>query len=185
MTSKSLLFATLLALPPCLLGQDSPAFPPPPANVSSVVHLAPQAEPGVPLIITGTVFQNDKTTPAPNILLYFYQVDASGEYRRHPKTRIPRLNGWVKTDKDGRYEIRTVKPASYPNSRVVAHIHSFVQFQDGMRTWIQDFLFDDDPHLSASARNQASAEGPFSRVLRIEESDNGVLRAVRNIVIKR
>ena len=65
------------------------------------------------------------------MILYVYQTDAKGLYspaagqtqgRRHGH-----LRGWMKTDRMGRYEFRTVRPASYPGRDVPAHIHPVVK----------------------------------------------------------
>ncbi|MEX2088444.1 MAG: hypothetical protein WEB62_01690, partial [Bacteroidota bacterium] len=54
-------------------------------------------------------------TPAAGVLLYVYQTDATGAYNNDDGSwQRPRINGWFRTDKNGRYEIRTIKPGSYP-----------------------------------------------------------------------
>ncbi len=95
MIRSTLFLAMLLASPACIMAQDSPSYPPPPPDVSSVLTLAPEEEPGIHLVITGTVYEKDKKTPVRDLLMYLYQVDAAGEYQRDPGTRIPRLNGWL------------------------------------------------------------------------------------------
>lgn len=173
----------LTAVPSCLMAQDAPAHPPPPSDLTSVVTIAPADEPGIRLTITGTIFMTDGTTPYSDVLLYVYQTDATGEYRRDARTRVPRLNGWLRTAKDGTYEIQTIRPASYPRTRFVAHIHAFVKPSEGKKIWIQDFLFADDPYLSLSEKEKAGKEGDFSHVLKTSQVKDGTLRAVRNIII--
>ena len=75
-------------------------------------------EPGEPLVVRGVIYQRDGKSPAPGVILYVYQTDATGHYAPGPDQthgrRHGRLRGWMKTDADGRYEFRTIRPAPYP-----------------------------------------------------------------------
>ena len=46
---------------------------------------------GLPLKITGTVYQPDGKTPAPNVILYFYQTDHQGIY-----SPVKGATGWAR-----------------------------------------------------------------------------------------
>jgi protocatechuate 3,4-dioxygenase beta subunit len=84
-----------------------------------------------------------------------------------------RLFGYVRTDKDGKFELHTIKPSGYPQSDLPAHIHVHVT-ADGYRNYVNEFLFDDDERLVGtirenSVRNQfiiakpEKAEKPFEQ----------------------
>jgi hydroxyquinol 1,2-dioxygenase len=69
--------------------------------------------PGVPLVLTGTVRSLDGT-PIPNALVDVWQPDGEGLYEaQRPDLQGSYLRGVYRTDKDGRYVIRTVAPIGY------------------------------------------------------------------------
>jgi protocatechuate 3,4-dioxygenase beta subunit len=117
-----------------------------------------------PIRISGTVYESDGKTPASNIILYVYQTDDKGKYplkmdskgweRRHGY-----LRGWMKTDASGNYEFYTSRPASYPNSTVPQHIHVTVNEPDKNEYYIEDFYFEDDPHITSAILNRKRSRG--------------------------
>jgi protocatechuate 3,4-dioxygenase beta subunit len=87
-----------------------------PTAIQSVSRIAPVKEPGTPLVVHGRIFQRDGVTPAPAVIVFAYQTDATGVY--NPRgTRGWRLRGWVKSDAQGRFEFRTIRPGSYSGIR--------------------------------------------------------------------
>jgi protocatechuate 3,4-dioxygenase, beta subunit len=84
------------------------------------------------LKITGIVYEKDGKSPAGGVILYVYHTGTGGTYettgdekgwgRRHGMHR-----GWIKTGADGRYTFYTIKPGSYPNSKMPAHIHATIK----------------------------------------------------------
>ena len=60
--------------------------------------------------------------------------------------RYARLFGYVKTNKNGRFELHTVKPSGYPKSDLPSHIHVHVTAA-GYSSYVTEFLFDDDERL--------------------------------------
>ncbi len=155
------------------------------ADTSWSITLVSPTEPGVPLVVSGTVFHHDGTTPAAGVCLYLYHTDAQGNYSvgNSNGNREPRIRGWLTTDAHGRYSVRTIKPGSYPNSHNPAHIHSKVVYPGGKEKWIEEFLFDDDPFVSDKDRKKGSGRGEFSPVMKVQRGDDGVLRCTRNIIL--
>ena len=183
MKTLNTLFAlvSILAVAP---SQESAPFPPPPPDVSAVTTIAPNGEPGTRIVITGRVFRSDQKTPYAGLVLYFYHTDASGVYNKTDGSYLrPRLYGWVKTDAEGRYEIRTIKPGSYPRRREAAHIHVTVKERRATGHWLDSFLFEGDPNLNEEERMQPKKLGRLSPVLRLTECKDGVLCAERDLVI--
>ncbi len=134
-----------------------------PASLSSSTSLAPEKEPGEWILIQGVMYQPDGKTPAPGIVLYVYQTDATGRYQPgasqvHAR-RHGHLRGWVKTDTQGRYEFKTIRPASYPNSNIPQHIHAIIREPGKSVYWIDDFFFDDDPFLNMAERSRQEQRG--------------------------
>jgi protocatechuate 3,4-dioxygenase beta subunit len=179
-----LLAIMLLARPFPSIGQEEAPYPPPPADVSSVVYMVTDNEPGERLVINGVVYGSDSRTPLDGFVLYLYQTDASGVYNSTDRSwKRPRIRGWVKTDKEGRYEIRTIKPGNYPGSRNPAHIHVIAKLPGRDPDWLDDFLFEGDPFLSQKDRRRLETEGTFSPVMKIARGEGGVLHCKRDIKI--
>ena len=145
------------------------------------------SEPGQPMIVSGRIFAPDGKTPLEGITLFVYQTDASGVYSTrggNGDNRNTRIHGSMRTNADGQYEFRTIKPGSYPQSRNPAHVHAFVSGPGYPEYWIDEFLFDDDPFVGNDLRNRVSNKGTFSSVLKLTKGNDGILRGVRDIVIE-
>ncbi|SHI63449.1 protocatechuate 3,4-dioxygenase beta subunit [Hymenobacter daecheongensis DSM 21074] len=121
-------------------------------------RIAPDTAAGTPLRITGTVYESDGRTPAPNVAMYFYQTNARGRYAKlgtEPPTSHAWWHGysrgWLRTDVQGRYELRTVKPGPYPGRTIPAHIHFYVKAPSQRQCYyLSDFVFAGDPFLTES-----------------------------------
>jgi protocatechuate 3,4-dioxygenase beta subunit len=152
-----------------------------PDKVSWKTALAKETDEGEPMIISGTIFQADGKTPAPNILIYLYHTDMYGIYGRRGEHKHGKFRGWLLTDEKGRYEFRSIKPASYPNSTISAHVHMTLTGKDFREDWIDSILFDGDRFITAQERNQAGRRGGFNPILKLEKGANGILRGTRDI----
>ena len=95
-----------------------------PAASPSTGRLAPEGEPGQPLHVSGVVV-SPEGVPISGASLYAYQTDHEGYYGVKPvsNNRDPRLKVFLRSDPQGQWAFETIKPGSYPNSRVPAHIH--------------------------------------------------------------
>lgn len=124
-----------------------------PKEIGSVETSPAWNEKGQKLIVTGTVFRIDGRTPAPDIVIYYHQTDNDGYYsprkdKPENETRHGHIRGWVKTDKNGKYTIRTIRPGPYPGRDTPAHIHLMIKEPDiANEYWIDDLVFDDDKLL--------------------------------------
>jgi len=145
-------------------------------------------EPGEPLIISGRIFAPDGQSPLEGITLFVYQTDATGVYSgtaRNGDNRNTRIHGAMRTDAEGRYEFRTIKPGSYPRSRNPAHIHAYISGPGYPEYWIDEYLFDDDPFVTDDVKQRSGNKGSFSSVLKLTRGSDGILRGVRDIKIER
>ena len=156
-----------------------------PQTLSWRTTVAPEGELGEPLILRGTVYRQDGTTPAPNVIIYAHQTNADGAYaggsnesewsRRHG-----RLRGWVKTGADGRYEFVTIKPAPYPTIAEPAHIH-LVVLEPGRRPyWIDDVVFAGEVRVDDQYRRSRENRGG-NGIVQLRREDDGTWIAERDI----
>ena len=145
-----------------------------------------EKEPGEPLIVSGTIYAPDGRTRMEGVTLSVYQTDATGVYTTSGgDNRNTRLKGSMRSNAEGHYEFRTIKPGSYPGSTNAAHIHAYISGPGYPEYWIDEFIFDDDRFVSDEQRRKGSAHGSFSPVLKLTRGSDGILRGVRDIKIER
>jgi protocatechuate 3,4-dioxygenase, beta subunit len=143
-----------------------------PTNIKSVDTSEGWTEKGQKLLVTGIVYKLDGKTPAPNVIIYYWQTDNNGYYS--PKDgmdekarRHGHLRGWVRTDDNGKYSIYTIKPAPYPNENIPAHIHTSIKEPNIQNEYyIDEFIFDDDKLLTSAKRKALENRGG-SGILRV------------------
>jgi protocatechuate 3,4-dioxygenase beta subunit len=156
-----------------------------PLNPSWQIKMVGADEPGEPLLISGTVFEPGGATPAKGITLYVYHTDARGLYSnevaRGGQQFKPRLRGWMRTGNDGKYEFRTIKPASYPNTQLPAHIHVSVSGPGYPEYWIDTYWFEGDPFINAEQRSHLTGRGGFPSILALKRDEQGLLKGSRHI----
>lgn len=148
-----------------------------PININAIDTSAGWTEQGQKLLVTGIVYKIDGKTPAQNVIIYYWQTDNNGYYS--PKKgmdekakRHGHIRGWVKTDKNGKYSIYTIKPAPYPNENIPAHIHASIKEPNiDNEYYIDEFVFDDDKYLTGEKRKALENRGG-SGILRVLNSSN-------------
>lgn len=162
-----------------------------PDTLAAHARIAPADAPGEPLHIEGTVF-DAQGQAREGVIVYAYQTDAEGVYppaiqfedrwaRRHGQ-----LRAWARSDAQGRYGFQTIRPASYPGSRVPQHVHMHV-IEPGCATYyIDDVQFTDDPLLQAALQRRAGrgSECGGSGIV-TPELQQGVWRVQRDIHLGR
>jgi protocatechuate 3,4-dioxygenase beta subunit len=131
--------------------------------------------------VIGHVFAPDGVTPAPNVIVYAYQTDATGQYHADPKTGVARLHGWAKTDGDGRFEFRTVHPGAYPGRQVPAHIHFHIYGGGYPLQWTPDLVFAGDALLQPAEITESFAQGKFANIKATVRDDDGTEACTFNI----
>jgi protocatechuate 3,4-dioxygenase beta subunit len=127
------------------------------------IVIAPPGEPGQPLLVEGRVFRPDGKTPAGGVVVYVYQTDITGRYQKLPG-QPPRLRGWMKTDAEGRYQYRTIRPAPYPGNDIPAHVHTQLWGAGWPAQYNEDLNFADDRFVKEADRRRSSALGSFAFV---------------------
>jgi len=179
MRIRSTAWILLVAAP--VLARDPARVAPPSAPSAGVV--APAGEPGERLEVK-VVYAADGRTPVAAASVYVYQTDARGHYR--PENAMgnsdPRLMALLRTDASGRYSFTTIRPGSYPGSRVPRHIHYEVG-AEGHETRIFEIVFEDDPFVTGEIRSRAARPGSVYSLKRVEPRASGVGLVVQDVVL--
>jgi protocatechuate 3,4-dioxygenase beta subunit len=120
--------------------------------------------PGPKLKLSGTIYKNDGRTPAADVVLYIYHTNQEGIYKtRGNETGWARrhgyIRGWIKTDGEGKYSFYTLKPGTYPDGSLPAHIHGTILEPNGSYYWIDSWHFRGDPLLDLEEESADSAYG--------------------------
>lgn len=163
-----------------------------PENLSSTDTSPAFKEKGQQILLRGTVYETDGQTPAPDVILYYYQTNPNGVYatkeneeRNMPKNKLGQthgyIRGWLRTDSEGKYAIYTIKPGSYPSRDEPAHVHITIQEDTKEPYYIDDFVFDDDPLLTTERRRTMRNRGG-SGLIQFNKKD-GIWIGERDIVL--
>ena len=155
-------------------------------KLTSVDTLPDFHDKGPKMLVTGTIFKSDGTTPAKDVILYVYHTDQTGEYptkgnetgwdKRHGYIR-----GWIKTGADGKYSFYTLRPGAYPGRQNPEHIHPTIKEPGYSAYWIDEYLFEDDPILTRIEKNSQPGRGGKGLV-KVTRS-NGMQVVKRDIIL--
>ncbi len=104
------------------------------------------------ITVTGRVLE-DSGTPITDAVVDVWQANAAGRYAHerdpNPAPLDPSFQGWaiMRTDRDGRFQFKTIKPGAYPvseNWTRPPHIH-FKVSRRGYREITTQMYFDREP----------------------------------------
>jgi len=159
-----------------------------PETLESIMIRPTAGETADELIITGTIFMADGKTPYQNVILYAYHTDSKGYYSKSGnETGVQKwhgnLHGWCITDSAGRYTIKTIRPAPYPNNSIPAHIHSAVKLPDNSMLHINDFVFSDDPLINEEYKSSFEREIGGTGIMKLTKKDK-IWYGYRNIILE-
>lgn len=161
-----------------------------PDSISSVARIAPENEPGEPMVISGTVFDRDGRV-APGVIIYAYQTDVRGIYPEAERLRSTeasahgRLRAWTMSDEQGRYRFHTIRPGAYPSGSNPEHVHLQVLEVGCCTYYLTSIKFTDDPLLSPEEREQAMEGRGGNALVTPRRDENGVLIVNRDIYLGR
>lgn len=165
-----------------------------PRQLTNELVIAMPANPGPKIELKGRVFKADGKTPSVGTILYFHHTDGRGIYPR-PAGADPKnwdywhgiLRGWLKTDAQGRFVLRTTRPAPYPGRSEPAHIHVYGLLA-GSRTgfYFSDFVFQGDPLLTSGYWERVRRDGhePYAGV-KLTRGKSGAWTGERDLVLSR
>jgi protocatechuate 3,4-dioxygenase beta subunit len=150
------------------------------------LRLAPADQPGERVVLTGTLFAPDRKTPLPGVTMYVYNTDPSGHYSRDgQRENEPYVCGVLTTGPNGRFRVETVRPASYPGTRITPHVH-FVVWGAGVPEQSTEVQFTRDPARASAARvaAMAAAGDRFAIERPLVRAPSDTLYAVRDLAVR-
>jgi protocatechuate 3,4-dioxygenase beta subunit len=151
-----------------------------PANLMWVARIAPQDEPGTPLIVHGLVLDTNGR-PASGVEVFAYHTDRTGHYSAEGATDPWRLKGWAVTDASGRFEFRTIRPGMYPSRNTPAHIHATLTTSCCGHQF-DDLMFENDPLATPAFRDhfaEVGEHGLYAPVTRNADGAESVSYTIR------
>lgn len=123
--------------------------------IGSSLSISSNEEIGTHIFIKGRIL-DEKGKPISDALIHVFHADSKGYYAPTDSVNNtmaendPRLFGFLRTDNSGSYELKTVRPASYPkkynNRTIPQHIHFKVSAEGFVERNIQ-MAFEDDPSM--------------------------------------
>ncbi len=139
------------------------------------------------LILTGKVYQLDGKTPAADVIIYYWHTDDKGLYSSNSETpeevkEHGKYRGWVKSDENGYYKIKTSRPAPYPEQDIPQHIHLSIKEPDIKNEYFADLYFDDDPLYLKHKKKHGKKDRAGTEILRVV-LDKDIQIAEHNIVL--
>lgn len=151
-----------------------------PDNMTSSGRIAAENEPGISLIIRGQILEPDGS-PAQEVVVHGYHRDHHGFDFGPGDNSVTtwRLQGWVETDAQGRFEFQTIRPAADHLGREGAHIHFTLESGEFGRQWAPMIFLSDDPLVTADQHRQSEAAEGFAWIREIQTTDG-----VQNIDVR-
>ena len=142
---------------------QNPPPPEPPGTIWAAT-IVPAGEPGDPLVVSGRVYAPDGEHTVANVIVYAYNTDKGGYYSPDGKVGHPRLKGYMKTDAEGRFELRTIVPGRYPNMHIPAHVHFNLWGAGYPVQWTDELRFEGDSYLTDTMKQESLARGKFATI---------------------
>ncbi|MEM6380504.1 MAG: hypothetical protein AAF705_20130, partial [Bacteroidota bacterium] len=155
-----------------------------PTTLKPTSRIADENEPGQPFIIKGQIFNPDGY-PASKVIVHAYHRDANGfDFGKGDQAQKTwRLQAWAKTDRKGRFEFQTIRPAPDHFGREGAHIHFTLVTKDFGKQWAPKVFLTDDPNVTESLRLRSKAMGPYAWVCPVQLVD-GIQQIAVKIKLK-
>lgn len=155
-----------------------------PLTLTSSGRVAAETEPGIPFVVHGEVLNPDGTS-AGGVVVHVYHRDVDGfDFGPNDDALTTwRLQGWVETDAQGRFDVQTIRPAPDHLGREGSHIHFTIESADFGRQWAPKVFLSDDQLVTAEQRRRSGEAGEFGAVREVEIID-GVQHIDVNIRLK-
>ncbi|RJP39927.1 MAG: hypothetical protein C4547_02960 [Phycisphaerales bacterium] len=153
----------------------------------SQIRLCPASEPGIPLVVEGSVRDHDGNAVT-GAEVYVFHTGNGGSYSESGGNAAsmgdslnPRLFGYLRTGSDGRFQFRTIHPGPYPDRGPPAHVHVEVT-AEGFHKLVTELMFEGDPRLTPSTREWAVGQGFV--ITPVTPDDKGVEHGVCDLTLR-
>ena len=153
------------------------------------IEVAPRAEPGQRLVVSGHVVSRASRTPLPGVTVYVYHADARGEYQlAGHENEPPRLCGILRTNGAGEYRILTSMPGGYEG--YLPHIHFEVWGPGVSRQMLfvnlkyRSVVMDTTHVLLLPSSAPALREDLTGITRPVYRGEGGVLHCVRDLLVR-
>lgn len=87
----------------------------------------------------------------------------------------------MKTDAQGRFQIRTIRPGHYPGMHIPAHVHFGLWGAGFPFQYADELRFADDSYLTTDEVDRAKAAGKFTTIIPVEKDTRGLWHARFNL----
>lgn len=141
-----------------------------PETLSYSTVVVSQDEPGIPLVVHGQIFKPNGREVANNVVIHMYHRDHAGfDFGLNDNSLTTwRLQGWAKTNAEGKFEFHTIRPAADYIGREGGHIHFTLISDEFGKQWAHKIHFLDDPKVAEKEKQQSAAKGQFSWVKEVK-----------------
>jgi protocatechuate 3,4-dioxygenase beta subunit len=149
-------------------------------------NITPPGSKGIPLSLSGTIFQSDGKTPLNNAVIEIWQCDEKENYDNTSDEYL--FRGAVKTAEKGKYDFKTIVPVPYkanPNDEASwrpAHIHIRVS-SDSEQDLITQIYLKGDKYIDRD--KWSSSPEAVNRILNIEKNAGGENIVTFNVVMSK
>ncbi|MEL7120030.1 MAG: hypothetical protein AAFO07_11335 [Bacteroidota bacterium] len=141
-----------------------------PSELKSYGRITSKEEAGIPMVIKGKVFRPNGYVAAGVIVHAYHRDDKGFDFGKDDKEFTTwRLQGWIKTDSTGSFELHTIRPAPDHLGREGAHIHITLITKQYGRQWAPTVFLADDPLVTESQRLRSKQAGKFAWVCEVEK----------------
>ena len=158
-----------------------------PPRAPSHVSLITRAEPGERLVYTGRVLDGDSGTAIRSASIFAYNTDITGHYDPvidQPGAGNPRLRGYMRSDRSGRFRFITVRPGAYPRGNIPPHIHLVVNVS-GYKPNVFEVQFKGDELDPRGCFSQSSHPGTDCGSPTFAKDASGVWQLHQDIIMRR
>ena len=166
---------------PSSAAQNPPPPPPDPSQPVWKATIVPPGEPGDPMVVSGRVFAPDGERTVEGVFVYAYNTDKNGYYSPDGKVGHPRLNGYMKTEAEGRFELHTIVPGHYPGMHIPAHVHFNLWGAGYPVQWAEELRFEGDSFLKESMKSESEARGKFATIQPLIRGSDGAYHCEINL----
>jgi len=149
-------------------------------------NIIPPDSKGIPMNLSGIIFEEDGKTPLNNALVEIWQCDENEHYDNASDDYL--FRGAIKTRNNGRYDFKTIVPVPYkanPDNEASwrpAHIHMRISVAD-QQDLITQIYFKGDKYIETDT--SASAPQAVDRILNISKNVAGENAVIFDVIMSK